>query len=250
MYHEISPMDASGPGNYFSVPRARFAAQLDLLGAMGLQGASMERVAASPNGGLVAITFDDGHASDYAEAFPELAARGMSATFFVVTSRVGQPGYVTWPHLREMSSSGMSIQSHTHTHPFLSELTRAQALDELRTSKRLLDDALAQDTISIAFPGGDAPRGWSANDFVELGYEWIATSRWGPNSRVPRTRAIRRYTVRRDGDASTFERMAHAASSAWSPEAVRLLTLNVVRRALGPSRYATMRRRALGVIGR
>ncbi|HYR95514.1 MAG TPA: polysaccharide deacetylase family protein, partial [Candidatus Binatus sp.] len=71
------------------------------------------------------LTFDDGHASDYTEAFPVLAELGLRATFFVVPTLVDTPGHVTWQQLREMVAGGMEIGSHSLTHPFVDRLDRA-----------------------------------------------------------------------------------------------------------------------------
>jgi peptidoglycan/xylan/chitin deacetylase (PgdA/CDA1 family) len=247
MYHAVAGdrEDAS----YFAVPRPRFQEQLDAIRAAGLRGCSLERAARAGGGRTVAITFDDGDVSHFAHALPELVARGMTATFFIITARVGTPGYLTWDELRAMSRAGMSIQSHTHTHPFLSTLGRDRVARELAESRRALDGALAQRTTTIALPNGDAPAGWTARDYRALGYTHIATSRWGANT-VADPPFVRRYTVRRDSTAHSFERMILAASSAYSPEALRLLTLDRVRAAVGPARYARARRAVLSMLGR
>src|SRR5207247_11207362 len=54
-------------------------------------------------GGLFySFTFDDGHASNYTEAFPALMELDLRATFFVVPTLVGTSGHVAWSQLREM----------------------------------------------------------------------------------------------------------------------------------------------------
>ena len=67
----------------------------------------------------VALTFDDGGIDNYQVAFPILRQLGLSATFFVITGRVGREGQMSWDELREMASQGMAIESHTVTHPDL-----------------------------------------------------------------------------------------------------------------------------------
>ena len=42
----------------------------------------------------VRITFDDGNASDVEHALPALRERGLTATFFVVAGRLGEPGFL------------------------------------------------------------------------------------------------------------------------------------------------------------
>ena len=86
-------------------------------------------------GGFFCLTFDDGSASDYTEAFPVLHELGMRATFFIVPTLVGTPGYVTWPQLREMVAAGMEIGSHSMTHPFLHRLDADGVRREFGDSK-------------------------------------------------------------------------------------------------------------------
>src|SRR5208283_2557989 len=121
MYHEIPAAEAGA--SYYAVPRRRFAAQLDRIVALGCRGSSLEQVldAGAGRGGMVAITFDDGHETHFTEAWPELRARRIGATCFVITARVGTDGYASWSQLREMAAAGISVQSHTATHPLLSE---------------------------------------------------------------------------------------------------------------------------------
>src|SRR5690348_15639381 len=156
MYHQVLPSTPPpGASGYFAVTREQFAEQLEQLSSAGYRGVSIEAAVATPTPHVVAITFDDGDWTSYAVAFPELAQRGMTATFFVITSKIGTPGFATWEQLREMKSAGMSIQSHTHSHPFLSTIGDDDVAFELRESKRLLDTMLAQDTAGISLPNGD-----------------------------------------------------------------------------------------------
>jgi peptidoglycan/xylan/chitin deacetylase (PgdA/CDA1 family) len=250
MYHEVPP--AGDPIPYFGVARPRFAAQLDALATIGRPASTLEAVLAEPGVAATAVTFDDGHETHYRHAFPELRARRMRATFFVVTDRVGAPGYVTWDQLREMAADGMSIQSHTASHPYLSELDKSAVLEELQRSRARLDVELQQRTTTLALPGGDAPRRWSAVDYSRAGYAWVATSAWGPN-RAPMTATdpfVRRYTVRRDTPDALFRQLAEGRHGAYSAEGLRLRALSELRAALGASRYARLRRATLAFIGR
>jgi peptidoglycan/xylan/chitin deacetylase (PgdA/CDA1 family) len=202
----------------------------------------------------VAVTFDDGHATHYAEAFPILTRLGCTATFFVTTSLVGKPNHASWAQLREMAAAGMSIQSHTDTHAFLSQLDAGGVARELETSKSKLDDVMGRATISLALPGGDFPRRAHRGLIARAGYRILATSRWGAN-RTPAPdweglRLVRRYTVRRETTASRFERLGRGSSTAVSFEGLRLTSLAGIRSLLGAGRYARWRRAALGLLGR
>ena len=250
LYHEVQPDDALDPDvGYFAVRASDFGAQLDTLRTLGLAGATMEDAAARPGPAKVAITFDDGHWTHAAHALPLLLARNMSATFFIITARVGTAGYCSWDDLRAMRDAGMSVQSHTHSHPFLSQLSRDEVRTELQRSREELDDHLGQRTTALALPGGDFPRRWQAGDFAAVGYRWIATSRWGPAG-TDESPFIRRYTVRRATTLAAFAGLASGAVPAWSREGVRLTVLHGVRSLLGAGRYARWRRRALSAMGR
>lgn len=48
--------------------------------------------------------FDDGYEDNYTQMLP-LEARGMRAVVFVVTNDIGQPDYLTWDELRDMSAA-------------------------------------------------------------------------------------------------------------------------------------------------
>src|SRR5688572_10973868 len=245
IYHDVpdhAPRATGGP-EYFSVSRAAFASQLDVISNLGLTGCSIATAVAAP-ADAVAISFDDGDLGQAVNAFPALARRGMTATFFVTTSWVGTAKYASWDQLREMAAAGMSIQSHTHTHPFLSELDERALRDELRRSREMLDERLEQRTTMIAFPGGDAPRPALRALLAETGYEVIGTSRWGRNAAIDesRPRYIKRCTVRGEPHRDAFT--AVVTGDAWlsAKKQTRERVLAFIRASLGPSRYARWRR--------
>lgn len=67
----------------------------------------------------VVITFDDGYRDAYVNAYPLLKKYNMTGTFFVVSDFItsGNPAYLTWDMVKEMSDGGMSIESHSRWHP-------------------------------------------------------------------------------------------------------------------------------------
>ena len=249
MYHDITAGAVSRRwgAEWFDVPVAAFARHLDLIREAGYLGCSIAR-ALEHDGPCLAISFDDGVRSHYEHAFPALAEQGMMATFFIITDCVGRPGYVTWSELREMRKAGMSIQSHTRSHPFLSELDAGGLREELVGSKATLDDALSQDTDQLALPGGDAPRGRLRSVIAEAGYRVVATSRWGSNGQdtAEGVKLIRRCTVAGDPGEEYLRRVLHGDPSISLRRQLRERVLGGVREALGPSRYAAWRRRLLG----
>jgi peptidoglycan/xylan/chitin deacetylase (PgdA/CDA1 family) len=166
------------------------------------------------------LTFDDGHASDYTEAFPVLRELGLRATFFVVPTLVGTPGFVGWEQLREMVAAGMEVGSHSLTHPFVDHLGPAELRREFGESKAILEDRLGAPVRSASLP-----RGWGAPHLetilAELGYRVFCTSRvgwWHPGDRplaVPRVRASAHMPVERFGAI-----VEAAPRSLWGIQAV------------------------------
>lgn len=102
----------------------------------------------------VALTFDDGRASDYEVAYPMLVAASFPATFFVNTATIDSPGHLTWLQLGEMRRAGMSVQSHSHDHTDLARLTATQLDYQLRQSKTTIEDHLGAKVTLLALPYG------------------------------------------------------------------------------------------------
>jgi peptidoglycan/xylan/chitin deacetylase (PgdA/CDA1 family) len=247
-YHDVQaemPRAGGGP-DHFTVPVTSFAGMLDTIAEHGFTGCSLARALAEPGRRRIAITFDDGTRGQYDYAFPELVARGMTATFYVTTNWVGQPGYMTWSQLRELTAAGMSVQSHTRSHPFLSELGSDELRSELAGSKRELDSQLGQDTSEIAFPGGDAPRSRFRHILGEAGYRIAVGTRWGLNTDTrhadPGHNFIRRCTVRGVLTPAMAERVVRADPWLAMRWTAKEATLRRFRTSIGASRYARWRR--------
>ena len=69
----------------------------------------------------VILTFDDGYADNYTNAFPLLQKYGMIGHFFIITDFVNEKRaeYMTWPQIEEMSAAGQRFGSHSRDHPDL-----------------------------------------------------------------------------------------------------------------------------------
>ena len=153
-------------------------------------------------GAFYALTFDDGLASDYHEAFPVLRELDLRATFFVVPGLVDTQGYVRWSELREMVAAGMEVGSHSLTHPFVDQLDVAGLRREFGESKAMIEDRLG-----MAVRSASLPRGWPAPHLEavlgELGYRAFCTSRVGwwhpgdPPLAIPRVRVSAGMPVER-----------------------------------------------------
>lgn len=247
MYHDVLPStDASGGGpERFATPLEAFECMLDSIAEMGLEGCSVSEALAVQGHGKVAISFDDGGVSQYLHAAPALASRGMSATFFVTSGWIGRSGFMSASQLRDLVDMGMSVQSHTRSHPFLSELDRDALRSELLGSREDLQEVLQREVGGISLPGGNAPRRRLRSELAAAGYQWVAGSRWGRNRADPAFSAtgpwLRRCTMR---GAITRDQAKQVLigdpSDVWKGR--REAVLNGARAALGASRYARWRR--------
>jgi peptidoglycan/xylan/chitin deacetylase (PgdA/CDA1 family)/glycosyltransferase involved in cell wall biosynthesis len=115
----------------------------------------------------VMLTFDDGYEDLYTHAFPLLQELGMTATIFVVVSRIG--GINEWDassgfrrrrmlsrdQIREMHRHGISFGSHSLTHPRLTSLGDEALTREVSESKHVLEDLLGESINSFAYPSGN-----------------------------------------------------------------------------------------------
>lgn len=191
-------------------------------------------------GGFFSLTFDDGSASDYTEAFPVLDELGLRATFFVVPTLVDTPGFVTWGQLREMVAAGMEIGSHSMTHPFLHRLDAAGVRREFGDSKAVLEDRLGAPVRTASLP-----RGWEPPEFEtvlgELGYRVFCTSRagwWYPGGRPL---AMPRVAVRRGMATDEFAAIAAGERRAlWRIQAVEAAK-NAAKACLGAEGWQRLR---------
>lgn len=103
----------------------------------------------------VILTFDDGYIDFYYNAYNILRNYGLTATVFIPTGLVSQPSYLTWSQIKEMHSSGLiHFGTHTVHHYNLPSISSESALNELRESKKTLQDELGVPINFMAYPNG------------------------------------------------------------------------------------------------
>lgn len=144
----------------------RFEAQMGLLRDQGFATLDFDdyvriRAGAQPLPAKpVIVTLDDGYLSSYTLAFPVLKRNGQRATVFVAPEPDAHSrdlvenvdDFLTAAQMKEMSESGISIQSHSVTHAILTDLTDDQVGFELAESRRRLEGITGQPVRHFAVP--------------------------------------------------------------------------------------------------
>jgi peptidoglycan/xylan/chitin deacetylase (PgdA/CDA1 family) len=123
-----------------------------------------------PRGSTV-LTFDDGYGGMVRHALPELAQLRLPATLFVVTGALdGSVRPQDWleerdlagasleaigfDDLLELADAGWTVGSHSHAHRDLTVLSEAECVEDLRTSRTVLEEALGRRMTWLAYPRG------------------------------------------------------------------------------------------------
>jgi peptidoglycan/xylan/chitin deacetylase (PgdA/CDA1 family) len=107
----------------------------------------------------VGLSFDDGNASDFSIALPALVERGLTASFFVISSRLGEPGSLDSEQVRALAEAGMEIGSHGMRHLPWRSLGDDAAREELDEARKTIEDASGRPVEQAACPFGAYDRG-------------------------------------------------------------------------------------------
>ena len=181
-YHGLTRGSSGFNGHQgrFEVSQNSFADHLRHIAASGCRVILAEELphssdSSTPKVQSAALTFDDGRASDHDVAYAMLCDANLSATFFINSATVDTPGHLTWLQLKEMSRSGMSIQSHGHDHVDLARLSTDQLDYQLRRSKAEIEDRLGREVSLLALPYGSKPQ-HMISTAMRLGYKAICSS--------------------------------------------------------------------------
>lgn len=104
---------------------------------------------------LVAITFDDGWASQQ-QAFEYAAARGVNVTSYIVSDWIGTANYLTAAQIVAMDAAGWDIGNHTTDHTRLTDLPDQATMEaHLSGCKSFLDGlGLTRASAHAAYPWG------------------------------------------------------------------------------------------------
>jgi peptidoglycan/xylan/chitin deacetylase (PgdA/CDA1 family) len=220
-----------------------FAAQLRYLRHQGFSGLTFGELCQRRRSGQplparpIVLTFDDGYADLLEEALPIMTEQGFPATVFVTTGWLrGAERYATgtpparmlcWGQLAELSSGGVEVGAHSHSHPQLDQIPEPKLRVELAASRRLLEDRLGHSVCSFAYPFGYSTKRVRAVA-RETGYLQATVVANAVAGAACDPFAVPRLTVRRSTSLAAFAGIAsqqriqlhyapaHALTSGWA----------------------------------
>jgi peptidoglycan/xylan/chitin deacetylase (PgdA/CDA1 family) len=163
----------------------------------------------------VAITFDDGYADNHTHALPVLAEHGLPATVFVTVGAMGERldvlrdhapvAALSWDQVREMARAGITIGSHTLSHPHLTQLDTATLAHELTAARAAIAAETGVDTTLFCYPHGDFD-GRVRAAVRDAGYRLACATRPGAVTAASDPLAVPRTFVARDDSLADFAR--------------------------------------------
>jgi peptidoglycan/xylan/chitin deacetylase (PgdA/CDA1 family) len=176
--------------------------------------------------GSVLVTMDDGFRSVLTVAQPILERYKVPAVAYVTTSALGNraaaegagEAFLEWDELRELDARGMSIGSHGHTHSSMAKMPEAEARDEGRRSRELLEDALGKPVTSFAYAYGmrhdESPA--TARILADCGYRSVFISQHGTIRRGADPLRLPRIKVEAGESLAMFKLLCGGAMDVWS----------------------------------
>jgi peptidoglycan/xylan/chitin deacetylase (PgdA/CDA1 family) len=192
----------------------------------------------------VALTFDDGNASDAEAALPALLRHGLHATFFITPARVGGGGYLDWDQVRALAAAGMEIGAHGWDHADLGTLDDDAVMSQLVRARDAIAGHLERPPDALSLPHGGGGR--RLHELArQAGYRLVADSRpriVRPGRPGVERQGVPRFAVRRGDSLDDFRAVVEQRPVALGRAALRHAVVRRLRAALGESAYRTVRR--------
>lgn len=181
MYHSISDSD---PNNSLLVPIKQFESEVKWLKENGFTPMLLDDVVKAYNTGYVpkkpvAITFDDGYADNYSDAYRILKENNMKGTFFIITNNTDADSYyMNSSMLKEMKDNGMGIENHTSRHIEFTNISREDKIAIIEEGRKALKEKVGVDSKFVCYPVGKYDEETIEVE-KELGIEAAVTTEYG-----------------------------------------------------------------------
>lgn len=188
------------------------------------------------------LTFDDGHKSNLKAAELICEYNGGSADFFVNPNTIDTQNYLSWSELKRMNNMGMSIQSHSLDHIYLSDLSYYKQKQQLANSKSIIEDKLGTEVTVLAPPGGRFNQ-HTVELCHSLGYKHLSVSkpgRWKGGYTSPRIPVLRSTPLEELIACSNIE------TGFIKKQVLKYRITGMAKKALGNKSYDFIRSKLLG----
>ncbi|HUO70141.1 MAG TPA: polysaccharide deacetylase family protein [Solirubrobacteraceae bacterium] len=158
-YHRVAPLSAVGITD-LKVDPANFVAELAAIDSAGYHTISQAQLFEALYKGAplppkpIIISVDDGYVDDVTRILPALERFHMVATFFVITGRMTEPGFLSAAQIRRLDAAGMDVGDHTAHHVDLRVLTPSELQMETAGSRQVLEHVLGHPVYFFAYPFG------------------------------------------------------------------------------------------------
>jgi peptidoglycan/xylan/chitin deacetylase (PgdA/CDA1 family) len=125
----------------------------------------------------IILTFDDGFKDNYLYALPILKKYNFKATIFLSTDFIGSAAryspkldswtmekekaedsfclFLSWNEIKDMARQGIDFGSHTCSHPYLTRIPSLEAEQEIKKSKKIIENNLGQKIKFFSYPFGE-----------------------------------------------------------------------------------------------
>jgi peptidoglycan/xylan/chitin deacetylase (PgdA/CDA1 family) len=161
IYHQVG----AGSGRQMDLPTQMFRSHLKWLldhGRIVGLGDALSGADDPDSSRDFVLTFDDGYADFYENAFPLLHEGRIPFTLYLASGHIEtgellHPGDrpLSWDQVNEMLDSGLvTLGAHTHTHPDLRGLSIDKIVEEIAESNRLIELRTGQEPRHFAYPKG------------------------------------------------------------------------------------------------
>jgi len=188
--------------------------------------------------GQVALSFDDGHVSDYDIVLPLLQEHDASATFFITSNFVGREGYLSWTQVKRMHEAGMEIGSHSLSHPYSTTISQEELMIEMQQSKFQIEQKIGAEVRSFAYPYGDYSQR-THQTALAAGYKYIFTSKPGlckKNSVIMERNSIHSNTITQD-----IEKLLNPSRLYLLQQKFKYAIRHILKRSLGVNNYLKLK---------